>query len=98
MLSRNAIWRLTEGKAIVVTDVFQDVYGGVGNAELLTRMYGNILLREPDDAGLAHWLAALDAGQADVADVLLAFSNSYEHDVLTPAVEEHGIAYQPWLG
>jgi Ca2+-binding RTX toxin-like protein len=85
-------------QAIVATDAFQDVYGGVGNAELLTRMYGNILLREPDDAGLAHWVAALDAGQADVADVLLAFSNGYEHDVLTPAVEEHGIAYQPWLG
>ncbi|WP_313165324.1 DUF4214 domain-containing protein [Massilia oculi] len=85
-------------QAIVASDAFQDVYGGVGNAELLTRMYANILQREPDDAGLAYWLAALDAGQAGVGDVLLSFSNSWEHDVLTPEVEEHGIAYQPWLG
>jgi hypothetical protein len=85
-------------QAIVAGDAFQDVYGGVGNAELLTRMYANILQREPDDAGLAYWLTALDAGQAGVADVLLSFSNSWEHDVLTPDVYEHGIAYQPWLG
>jgi len=85
-------------QAIVASEAFQDVYGGVDNAGLLTRMYANILQREPDDAGLAYWLAALDAGQAGVGDVLLSFSNSWEHDVLTPEVYEHGIAYQPWLG
>ena len=59
-----------------------------GNARLADTTR-NTLDRAPDQAGLDHWASALDAGVGR-AEVVLAFSESAEHVVLTAATKARG--------
>jgi Ca2+-binding RTX toxin-like protein len=62
------------------SDEFRQVFGAPpSNADLVKRLYHNILHREPDAGGEAYWLGLLDKKQASVADVLYAFSISPEN-------------------
>lgn len=76
---------------------FRDLYGTApSNADIIGRLYRNILDREPEQAGLAFWIAVLDAGRDDLAGVLASFSESAENvNAVTPLIAQ-GIAYQPW--
>ncbi|WP_421907776.1 DUF4214 domain-containing protein [Mameliella sp.] len=57
---------------------FQATYGNTTDAEFVTLLYNNVLTRDPDDAGLASWLASLDGGMSRERLVLL-FAESPEH-------------------
>lgn len=78
---------------------FADTYGSAPtNAEVLNRVYTNILHRDPDQAGYAYWLDILDQKKADLPSVLAFFSESVENQGETAALIANGIAYTPWQG
>jgi hypothetical protein len=56
---------------------FKTKYGSVSNGTFVNLIYGNVLQRKPDSAGLAHWTAKLDAGTTRGA-VMVQFSESSE--------------------
>ena len=76
---------------------FQAGYAGLDNAGFVTRLYENALHRAPDAGGLANWTASLDAHLLSRAGVLLGFSESAEHQMLTAELtggtSGHGIAF-----
>ena len=72
----------TEGGDVAVSGV-QDVMAASGSgsssADLVIRMYRQILGRDPDAAGLAAWTDALNAGRLTAADLVLGFVDSPEY-------------------
>lgn len=48
------------------------------NFELVSTLYHDILLREPDEAGANYWTAALDSGTVDIATTLDSMVTSNE--------------------
>ncbi len=58
---------------------FTATYGALDNAQYVTLLYGNVLGRAPDPAGLAGWVALLDGGTYSRGQVMLGFSESVEY-------------------
>lgn len=56
---------------------FQKVYGPLSNTEFVRLLYGNVLHRAPDQAGLDGWLSLLNNGTSR-AGVVVGFSESPE--------------------
>jgi len=84
--------------AFVASTEFKTMYGtNPGNAELVAKLYANILDRAPDAEGSAFWTKALDSGAASRADVLLAFSESAEHVAALVGTVQQGIGYVPYV-
>jgi Ca2+-binding RTX toxin-like protein len=76
---------------------FTDLYGAAPtNAEIVTRMYTNILDRAPEQAGYDYWLAALDNKLIDVASMLAMFSESNENQWAVAQLIAGGVNYQPY--
>jgi hypothetical protein len=68
--------------AFTASAEFQSRYGGLGDRAFADALYRNTLDRAPDQAGLDHWTAVLEAGTSRAA-VVLAFCESGEHVALT---------------
>jgi hypothetical protein len=79
---------------------FKDLYGSApSNADIVLRLYHNILHREPDPSGYAYWLGILDNKQAPLNFVLAFFSESEENvKTVAEVVGSSGIAYTPSPG
>ena len=75
---------------------FQSKYGDLNNAEYVHQLYANVLHREPDAAGLANWVGALNSGETR-EHVLVGFSESAENHAHA-AEMVHGVDYQTWVG
>ncbi|MGH8854871.1 MAG: DUF4214 domain-containing protein [Telluria sp.] len=76
---------------------FASLYGAAPtNAEIVTRMYRNILDREPEQDGYDYWLGALDKKLVAVADMLSMFSESNENRWAVADLIAGGMAYQPY--
>jgi hypothetical protein len=77
---------------------FADLYGSAPtNADIVTRLYHNILHREPDAGGYAYWLGILDNKQAPLHYVLAFFSESEENiKAVAEVVGNTGIVYTPF--
>jgi Ca2+-binding RTX toxin-like protein len=87
------------GAGFVNSQEFKDLYGASsGNAEVLTKMYHNILHREPDPDGYAFWLRILENGQNDVATVLVELSDSVENRTAVADIIAEGILFTPYMG
>ncbi|SHN20443.1 REJ domain-containing protein [Duganella sacchari] len=84
---------VTIAESFVGSAEFQQLYGvNPDNTLFLTKLYNNALHRDPDAAGLASWLRAMQLGLTR-AQVLVGFSESTENkNALAPTVEK-GIAY-----
>ena len=81
------------------SDEFRAMYGdNPTNRELVTGYYRNILDREPEPAGIDFWLAVLDQGRATREEVMVAVSESAEHQALLIGQISHGVAYIPHGG
>jgi Ca2+-binding RTX toxin-like protein len=65
---------------------FQRTYGALSDTEFVTLLYGNVLGRAPDAAGLDGWLDRMDQGMARETVVLL-FAESPEHRGVTAAAQ-----------
>ncbi|QFT80550.1 hypothetical protein FIU89_08000 [Roseovarius sp. THAF27] len=70
--------------AIVNSPDFTNTYGALNNDAFVDLLYRNVLEREADQAGSAHWVGQLDAG-ASRAKVVLGFSESIEFKTNTKA-------------
>lgn len=75
---------------------FQSKYGDLNNADYVHQLYANVLHREPDAAGLANWVGALNSGETR-EHVLVGFSESAENHAHA-AEMVHGVDYQTWVG
>jgi Ca2+-binding RTX toxin-like protein len=77
---------------------FNDMYGGASNADIVSRLYHNVLHRTPEQAGYDYWLHVLDDKQASLPDVLAAFSESAENKDAVADLIASGILFTPWQG
>jgi V8-like Glu-specific endopeptidase len=71
---------------------FQQTYGALNDTQYITRLYENVLKREPEAAGLQFHLDELASGQSR-AMVLTHFSESPECQALVIGAIGNGIAY-----
>jgi Domain of unknown function (DUF4214) len=77
---------------------FQSLYGANPSDTLfLTKLYNNVLDRDPDEGGLNYWIGQLNGGMSRES-ALINFSESNENVSNVAALIENGIQYQPWLG
>ncbi len=72
---------------------FKLKYGSLDNQTFVELLYNNVLDRPSDSVGLANWTNALQAGTLDRGDVLMGFSESFEHQLKTLSVIEGGIQF-----
>ncbi|MEW6760496.1 MAG: DUF4214 domain-containing protein [Pseudomonadota bacterium] len=80
-------------------DEFARLYGAnPGNADIVTRLYRNILDREPEKGGYDFWLSVLDNKLADLGTVLAAFSESPENRAAVAELIGNGVNYHPYVG
>ena len=63
----------------------------------MTKLYNNVLDRNPDQAGFDFWLGALANG-ATREDILVNFSESKENIANVADLIANGIQYQEWVG
>ncbi|MCC6070886.1 DUF4214 domain-containing protein [Massilia sp. GCM10020059] len=75
---------------------FASSYGQLDNMAYVTRLYLNVLGRQPDEGGLAWHLDLLERGVASRNETLLAFSESGENQQALAGVIGNGFAYTPF--
>ena len=76
---------------------FKAVYGAnPSSAQIVGKMYTNVLHRTGEPAGLAYWIDVLDSHRGTAADVLAGFSDSPENQAGLLGVMSHGFAYTPY--
>ena len=77
-LAKGDIVFLDVVEAFMASDEFLALYPeGLDNEQFVTHLYHNVLKREPDEQGLAHWLKVLEEGNLR-SKVLLEFVDSDE--------------------
>lgn len=75
----------------VISDAFEDseefrlTYGGLSDEEFVDLVYRNVLGRDPDTTGRAHWVEVLGRGVSR-GGVMLSFSESEEYVLATDTV------------
>jgi Ca2+-binding RTX toxin-like protein len=90
---------LDVARHFVGSQEFKDQYGlAPSNAEIVTRLYHNILDRAPEQAGFDFWLGALDSKAVDLPALLAEFSESGENRTAVAELIAQGVAYQPFGG
>ena len=83
--------------AFVQSAEFGARYGSdPGNAELVTRIYHNVLHRAPEQEGYQYWLGILDSKQATPAELLAFFAESPENVAAVTTLIGNGYAYIPY--
>jgi hypothetical protein len=90
----------TVAQNFVNSQEFKTAYGGSNPTvnTLVTKLYNNVLTRNPDGGGLAFWQEKLSTGGWTVANVLGYFATSAENVTnVTPLIAQ-GILYQEWIG
>lgn len=95
-MADNGLGMVDMARHFMASTEFNALYGNAPTSEELAALfYRNALHRDPDAAGLAYWTAALEGG-ADLAEVLVAFSESAENkEAVAPAIAA-GFSYVPW--
>ncbi|MCG2585087.1 DUF4214 domain-containing protein [Massilia sp. TS11] len=78
---------------------FASVYGGANPSDsvFVTKLYNNVLHRDPDSGGYNFWMAQLANGGSR-AEVLAAFSESPENQSNVIGLIGNGFEYTPYLG
>jgi hypothetical protein len=69
---------------------FMQKYGALNPADFVTRMYQNVLHREPDTPGRQGWIASMQNGTNDQAGVMVGFSESTENRINTAPATHDG--------
>jgi hypothetical protein len=81
----------------VQSQEFIDQYGSApSNADIVMRLYKNILHREPDAGGYQFWLDALDHNKASLPELLASFSESGENVDGVAELIANGILFTPY--
>lgn len=75
---------------------FVTLYGAASSdLDFVTKLYSNILHREPDQPGVEYWQLRLHEGVSR-ADTLIAFSESTENQAALIGQISRGMAYHPY--
>jgi hypothetical protein len=83
----------------VKSDEWASMYGAnPTNAEVVHKLYTNVLHREPDAGGAAFWTHILDTKAANLAEVLVGFSESTENQAGVIDVIGQGFSFTPYTG
>jgi subtilisin family serine protease len=78
---------------------FKALYGSnPTNAQIVSKLYDNVLHRSPDAAGYDYWLGVLDRQDASVAEVLAQFGESPENQAALVGVIGNGFVFTPYGG
>ena len=79
---------------------FKTAYGGSNPSvnTLVTKLYNNVLTRNPDGGGLAFWQEKLSTGGWTTANVLGYFATSNENVANVTSLIANGIPYTEWVG
>lgn len=76
---------------------FKTLYGAnPANADLVARLYHNILHRDAEPAGQQFWTSVLDRKGATVSELLASFSESAENQLAVASLIGQGISYLPY--
>lgn len=76
---------------------FKAAYGAAPtSAQVIEKLYQNILHRPGEAAGVAYWLDILETGKDTLAGVLASFSESAENQDGLASVIGNGFAYTPY--
>lgn len=65
---------------LAATDEYQDRFDGLNNVQIVTKIYQDLFGRDPDAAGLAFFVAALNAGTLDINNVAIAILDGAQGD------------------
>lgn len=57
--------------AFIQQDEYTSIYGGLSSVELVTKVYQNLLARDPDSEGLTYWSSQLDNDGPVTPDMLV---------------------------
>jgi hypothetical protein len=79
--------------AFLASPEFQARNGAPDDRGFVRLLYRNVLGREPDAAGEAHWVGELGSGRTTRARVLVAFASSPEHVARTARTLPVALAY-----
>lgn len=86
----------TVAAGFVASQEFADLYGANATPiEFVTRLYGNVLHRLPDQSGFDFWVGALDRGLSRPG-MLAQFAESPENRTQLIGVMADGIDYVPY--
>ena len=79
------------------SDEFKDIYGASPtNAQVIDKLYQNILHRAGEPAGIAYWLDILDNKKDTISGVLASFSEGFENQDGLAGIIGNGFAYTPY--
>lgn len=79
-------------QAFAASPEFERSYGALGEVDFVRLVYQNVLGREPDAAGQAHWVGQLQRGLSRGA-LMLQFSESAEYQVFHQGSTEVVMTY-----
>ena len=84
----------------VDSNEFRSLYGiEPTNAQFLTKLYQNVLGRDPESSGYSWWLNELNTNPVKTkAKVLADFAESVENQSGAAILIGNGITYEPWVG
>jgi hypothetical protein len=84
----------------VDSDEFRTLYGtNPTNAQFLTKLYQNVLGRDPEASGYNWWLNELNTNPSKTkAKVIADFAESGENQAGVASLIGSGITYEPWVG
>ena len=81
----------------IASPEFKQLYGAnVTDRDFVTKVYKNVLDRNPDQSGYDFWLGAMGRG-ATRADILASFSESPENIGNVADLIANGIQYEAWV-
>ncbi|MGJ7917414.1 DUF4214 domain-containing protein [Massilia sp. LXY-6] len=103
------MWRMEGGTALTTVarefmnqPEFDTLYGtSPTDTTFVTKLYNNVLHRNPDAAGFDYWLGSLSHNSnpdkaAVRTQMLIDFSDSLENQANVVGTFQHGIDYTPW--
>jgi Ca2+-binding RTX toxin-like protein len=85
-------------EAFASSPEFKALYGGNTSAEVVAKLYLNILDRPGDAEGAAFWGGVLDRHEATMGELLLGFSQSDENVARMVGLMQNGVEYMPYGG
>ena len=70
-------------KSFIQSEEFEFLYGKEStNNQFITKLYNNVLKRNPDFDGFKYWTTQLDSGLENRSEILIGFSESLENKSL----------------
>jgi V8-like Glu-specific endopeptidase len=84
-------------QGFIESNEFKSIYGNrPTNAQIVERLYDNVLHRQPDPSGYDYWLNRLNSKSNTIAEVLFQFSESPENQAALVGTIGNGFSFTPF--